>query len=300
MECHIAVRMDLDPFTPPETKMKRILTFVTVIALSGSVPSFAKTLHFPSKGDTMFSIAIPDDWEPEKDDDGVLNAASPKENVSLSIWELKSKEDVKTLGKDIKDMLKDHATEINLEGEPKDAHPGGMDGLLFKGHAKDKEDEHAIDFFVLLIGTETKAAALFIEANADTPEKESEKLQAILASITPPKGSQLLHAALALDADTKPTTTFTTDAPKIYAFFIGDALKAGDKVRGAWIAEDVGDAAPKDTKIDEATLTAETPTDHSAFSLSKPTNGWPVGKYRTEIYVNDKLAETLKFTISKP
>ena len=283
---------------PHPINMKRILTFVTVVAL-GSVPSFAKTLNFPSKGDTMFSITIPDNWEPDKDEDGVLQATSPKENVSLTAWELESKEDVKSLGKDIKDMLKDHAKDIQLEGEPKEAHPGGMSGLLFNGHAKDKEDDHAIEFFVLLIATDAKAAVIFIEANADTPEKEAEKLQGILASIAPPKGVQLLHGALALDADTKPTTEFKTDAPKIYAFFIGDALKAGDKVRGAWIAEDVGDAAPKETKIDEATLTAETPTDHSAFSLSKPTNGWPVGKYRTEIYVNDKLAETLKFTISK-
>ena len=34
--------------------------------------------------------------------------------------------------------------------------------------------------------------------------------------------------------------------------------------------------------------------------LSKPTNGWPVGKYRMEISVNDKLAEPLKFSIAQP
>ena len=62
----------------------------------------------------------------------------------------------------------------------------------------------------------------------------------------------------------------------------------------------MGSAAPKNTTIDEAvTLTAASPTEKGSFSLSKPTNGWPVGKYRGEIYVNDKLAETLKFTISK-
>lgn len=279
--------------------MKFILTFVTIIVLSGT-QAFAKTLHFPNKGDTMFTITIPDDWEPEKDDDDVLEATSPKEHIYLAVWELENKEDVNTLGKDIKDMLKDHAKKIKMEGEPVVAHPGGMDGLLFKGHALDKEDDHAIDFFALLISTKTKAAVVFIEADADTPKKEADKLQNILASITSPDGGRKpLRAALALDKDSKPTTAFTADAPKIYAFYIGEALKAGDKVKGVWIAEDVGDVAPKDSKIDEATLVAETPTDHSAFSLSKPTNGWPIGKYRVEIYVNDKLAETLKFTISK-
>ncbi|MEI6536982.1 MAG: hypothetical protein WCN98_16685 [Verrucomicrobiaceae bacterium] len=205
-----------------------------------------------------------------------------------------------SLGKDIVDMLKDHAKKIKPGGDPVEAHPGGMDRLLFKGHALDKKDGHAIDYFALLIGTKTKASVVFIEADADTPKKEADKLQNILASITTPKGKQVLHGALALDKDTNPTTAFTADAPKIYAFYIGDALKTGDKINGVWIVEDAGAAAPKETKIDEAVvITAETPTDHGAFALSKPTAGWPVGKYRVEISVNDKLAETLKFTISK-
>jgi len=37
-------------------------------------------------------------------------------------------------------------------------------------------------------------------------------------------------------------------------------------------------------------------TDGGAFSLSKP-KGWPVGKYRLEIYVGADLATTAKFTI---
>jgi hypothetical protein len=112
-----------------------------------------------------------------------------------------------------------------------------------------------------------------------------------------PAEKKLLHAALAKDAETKPTTTFTADVPKIHAFWIGDALKKGDKLRAVWIATDVGDAAPKDTKIDEATMTVAKPDDKGAFSLSRPTKGWPVGEYRVEIYDGDELAETLKFTI---
>ena len=38
-------------------------------------------------------------------------------------------------------------------------------------------------------------------------------------------------------------------------------------------------------------------TDAGDFSFSKPTNGWPVGKYRVEIYVNDQLATAAKLTI---
>jgi hypothetical protein len=74
-------------------------------------------------------------------------------------------------------------------------------------------------------------------------------------------------------------------------------VQDGDKLRGVWIAEDVGDVAPKETKIDEKSIKAEGDTDDGVFSLSKPTNGWPVGKYRLEIYVGDELAKTVKFTI---
>jgi hypothetical protein len=85
--------------------------------------------------------------------------------------------------------------------------------------------------------------------------------------------------------------------PKIYALWKGEALKAGDSVRAVWIAEDVGNIAPKNSKITEAFVMAEKSDDSGAFGLARPTDGWPVGKYRLEIYVGDKLAERMKFTI---
>lgn len=60
---------------------------------------------------------------------------------------------------------------------------------------------------------------------------------------------------------------------------------------------DVGDAAPANTKIDEATLTADQDDFYGAFSLTKPTKGWPVGKYRVDIYNGDELATSVTFTI---
>jgi hypothetical protein len=95
----------------------------------------------------------------------------------------------------------------------------------------------------------------------------------------------------------KETTTFAADAPKVYATFTTKGATNGDKIRGVWIADDVGDAAPPGTKIDEKTLNAEGDTEDGEFSLSKPDNGWPVGKYHIEIYVNDELVTKLNFTI---
>ena len=110
-------------------------------------------------------------------------------------------------------------------------------------------------------------------------------------------GDVKIKVTMSTGPDDDPTTTFAADTPNIFAFFKTNGVQDGDKLRSVWIAEDVGDAAPPNTKIDEKTLNAEGDTDDGVFSLSKPTKGWPVGKYRLEIYVGDELAKTVKFTI---
>ena len=95
-----------------------------------------------------------------------------------------------------------------------------------------------------------------------------------------------------------PSTTFASNTPKLYAIFKTEGAKAGDKIRGVLIAEDVGDVAPANTKVLETILEMDGDTETGDFTFSKPTNGWPVGKYRVEIYVNDELATAAKFTIN--
>ena len=92
-------------------------------------------------------------------------------------------------------------------------------------------------------------------------------------------------------------TSFTADTPSLFAMFKTKGIKDGDKVRGVLIAEDVGDVAPANTKVLEKTLALKGDTDDGDFNFSKPTKGWPVGKYRVEVYVNDELATTAKFAI---
>ncbi|HWY51631.1 MAG TPA: hypothetical protein VNW72_09125 [Chthoniobacterales bacterium] len=110
-------------------------------------------------------------------------------------------------------------------------------------------------------------------------------------------GDVQVKAKMMTNPEGEETTTFGADATELYATFTTKGAQNGDKIRGVWIADDVGDAAPKGTKIDEKTLNAEGDTADGVFSLSKPTNGWPVGKYHVEIYVNDKLVTKLNFTI---
>jgi hypothetical protein len=100
--------------------------------------------------------------------------------------------------------------------------------------------------------------------------------------------------------DSKPSTTFSADVPGIYAFWKGHSLEAGDKIKAIWIAEDIGNAAPKESKILEAEAKATKAEDGGAFSLSRPPGKiWPVGQYAVAIYINDSFTQRAKFKITE-
>jgi hypothetical protein len=117
----------------------------------------------------------------------------------------------------------------------------------------------------------------------------------VKATVAPKK----ISVGLAPELTGEVATSFSSDLPKIYARWQGNALPAKAKIRAVWIAEDVGDVAPPNYKLDEATVTANRPDQFGTFTISRPNKGWPAGKYRAEFYVNDDLAEQVEFTISK-
>lgn len=103
-------------------------------------------------------------------------------------------------------------------------------------------------------------------------------------------------AVLARDeAGTEPTTIFT---PTDTFYLIVELNNAPDDttVRAAWYAVDVGDVAPANTLIDEATLTSGSGT--LTFDLVSDTQ-WPPGTYRVELYLNDELSQTIEFSVQE-
>ena len=106
-----------------------------------------------------------------------------------------------------------------------------------------------------------------------------------------------VNVKLATGPKDEPTTTFSPDTPNIVAMFETEGIAAGDKVRGVLVAEDVGSVAPANTKVLEKTLTLNEDALDRPFIFSKPTKGWPPGKYRVEIYVNDELATKAGFDV---
>jgi len=102
----------------------------------------------------------------------------------------------------------------------------------------------------------------------------------------------------ALDQDgNQPASTFS---PSDTVYVVGDLSNgvAGNKVVSKWYAENVEGVDPN-FLIDEADIDV---TDDSFngtiyFYFEPPTDGWPAGTYRVEVYFNGALNNTVQFTI---
>ena len=140
----------------------------------------------------------------------------------------------------------------------------------------------------------------FIEVEDVEMIRKSTVLMAFLAMLAAAGSPGIVKADMGLGISdkyeiVKPANVFTNDTPEIFCVWKADAPQ-GIETRGVWIAEDVGKIAEPNHKITEAT--EKMPFSRAGnFSLTKPNNGWPVGKYRLEIYLGNKLVKSLPFTI---
>jgi hypothetical protein len=109
---------------------------------------------------------------------------------------------------------------------------------------------------------------------------------------------KMVHAFLAKGKDSKPATTFSDDVSSIYLIWKGEGLQAADRINVVWIAEDVGDASPKDSKVGEHSVIVYKSDEIGSFFVSRPRSRvWPTGRYRVEIYIGKRLVAALRFTI---
>jgi hypothetical protein len=115
---------------------------------------------------------------------------------------------------------------------------------------------------------------------------------------TPATASKSVEVVLARNERRERATKFTSDLPKIRAYWKGRGLEAGDRIGVVWFAKEVG-IAPKDSEITRAATTAYKSDDDGVFALARPKEGWPLGKYACEIYLNGKLTDAIEFTIEK-
>ncbi len=89
-----------------------------------------------------------------------------------------------------------------------------------------------------------------------------------------------------------PASVFATNAT-IHAVVATQNAPATAIIKAEWYATDVGSAAPCNTFIDRAELSADPSID---FTLA-PSSKWPIGTYRVEISVNGTLDRVVNFSV---
>jgi uncharacterized RDD family membrane protein YckC len=92
------------------------------------------------------------------------------------------------------------------------------------------------------------------------------------------------------------STEFNPDTPQIVCVWEIAGTDPSTPLKSVWIAEDVGDVAPPNYQLAEKSMSG---VNEGKFYVTRPTSGWPVGKYRLEIYIGDNLAKQVPFTIKK-
>lgn len=103
--------------------------------------------------------------------------------------------------------------------------------------------------------------------------------------------------ASSVDASTKQpvnkTDVFSTQSQVIYATVLVKNAPSDTKITAKWTYIE--------GNIDIGTVNYQTSqtSQYVAFHLTRPDSGFPVGAYKVEIYLNDKLKETMKFSVKK-
>ena len=108
----------------------------------------------------------------------------------------------------------------------------------------------------------------------------------------------LSRSILSLSKDsTVPQSVFPASTPKIYyqADYIG--AKANDVARVDWIAEQTQAVAPN-YRIDSASFDLKGQSGKISSNMNMPNNGWPIGVYRVDVFINDVLTEKMTFRIN--
>jgi hypothetical protein len=106
-------------------------------------------------------------------------------------------------------------------------------------------------------------------------------------------------AAAADPASTGPTLglAFTELPPSIEQLRFAFACEDGFEIEVRWIAQNVDEAAPPNYVIATKNLVTRKPL--NLVTLSRPTNGWPLGLYRLELIHNNEPFHVEHFVIDR-
>jgi hypothetical protein len=109
---------------------------------------------------------------------------------------------------------------------------------------------------------------------------------------------RIASAYLAEQKDGKRVSAFTPRSPFVYVMFTLADAPRGTLVRCLWFAEKV-EVVPPDYKLYEAQVRmgGGGVDNQGNCWISRPNNGWPVGRYRVELYVAERKGRALRFNV---
>ncbi len=94
--------------------------------------------------------------------------------------------------------------------------------------------------------------------------------------------------------DSAQTTSYAPSVKTFYCFFDLKNAPSDTVVKGTWTLVSADGYSPN-SEIDSATVTGSDNTYY--FSLDRSKDAWPVGKYKIDLYINDKLVQTVNFEV---
>lgn len=118
------------------------------------------------------------------------------------------------------------------------------------------------------------------------------------ASVTAAGQPRIATAYLAEQKDGKRVSAFKPESQYVYVMFTLADAPRGTLVRCLWFAEKV-EVVPPDYKLYEAEVRmgGGGVNDKGNCWISRPNNGWPVGRYRVELYVAERKGRAIRFNV---
>lgn len=107
--------------------------------------------------------------------------------------------------------------------------------------------------------------------------------------------ANIQNAHLANDInDSKQVTSYGPGDKTFYCFFELKNAPESTVVKGTWTLVSA-EGYSANSEIDSATVTGSDNTYY--FSLDRSADAWPVGQYKIDLYIDDKLVQTVDFEV---
>jgi len=107
--------------------------------------------------------------------------------------------------------------------------------------------------------------------------------------------ANITNAHMATDeSDTTSTTVYAPDTATFYCFFDLNNAPDDTVVKGVWTLVSA-EGYEDNSEIDSADITGGDESYY--FSLDRAADAWPVGQYKIDLYINDKLVQTVNFEV---